>query len=60
MQGIAVVRIRGQDLCVTMRGRVELARLVVLDRNLQDLFNIVRHGIILRQFPIFLNRRAVS
>ena len=49
MQGIAMGRIQGQDLLVTQRRDVELARLVMLDRALQDLFKVVRHGFILRK-----------
>jgi len=59
MQGIAMVRIGGEDLLVTLRGRVELARLVMLDRDPQDLFNVVRHGFILCKPSIDLDRRVL-
>ncbi len=55
MQGIAMRRIGGQDLLVTLRGGVELARLVMLDRDLQDLFDVVRHGFILRKRSVYLD-----
>ncbi len=57
MQGIAMGRIEGQDLLVTQRRGVELARLVMLDRALQDLFKIVRHRGILRKLFMYLNWR---
>ena len=55
MQGIAMRRIGGQDLLVTLRGGVELARLVMLDRDLQDLFDVVRHEFILRKRSVYLD-----
>jgi len=55
MQGIAMRRVGGQDLLVTLRGGVELTRLVLLDRALQNLFDVVRHGFILRKRSIYLN-----
>ena len=55
MQGIAMRRIGGQDLLVTLRGDVELARLVMLDRDLQDLFDVVRHEFILCKRSIYLD-----
>ena len=55
MQGVTMVWIGGQDLLVAFRGGVELARLVMLYRDLQDLFDIVRHGFILRWYSICLN-----
>lgn len=43
MQGIAMGWIGGQDLLVAQRRGVELARLVMLDRALQELCKTVRH-----------------
>ena len=48
-------RIGGQDLLVTLRGGVELARLVMLDRDLQDLFDVVRHEFMLRKRSVYLD-----
>ena len=55
MQGIAMGRVEGQDLLVTLRGGVELACLVMLDRDLQDLFDVVRHKFILRKRSVYLD-----
>jgi len=60
MQGIAMRRIGGQDLLVTLRGGVELTRLVMFDRALQDLFNVVRHGSFLRELSICLSCRLFA
>ncbi len=57
VQGIAVGRIGGQDLLVALRGIVELTGLVMLDGDLQDLFNVVRHEFILRRRSVDLNCR---
>jgi len=48
MQGIAMRRIHRQDLRVTQRRGVELAGLVMLDRAFKDLYEVIRHGILLR------------
>jgi len=55
MEGFAVGRIEGEDLLVPQLGGIELARLVMPDRALQDLFKIVWHRGILRKRSIYLN-----